>query len=134
MTRLRTKYTNWSLKPLLAIIYLLFFSIQFNSRYYSIASYFDYAGSPKIKAALASHVLPAGRSEQQVVYNNYIPNRSHLAIDKRYQGKRVIEAGPCQFRLNPPYYRELCVKFYSTDQDIISADLVITSLRGPPCA
>lgn len=134
MTPVRTKYTNWSFKPLLAIIYLLFFSIQFNSRYYSISSYFDYAGSPKIKAEFALHVMPAGRSEQQVVYNNYVPNRSHLAIDKRYQGKRVIEAGSCQFRLTPPFYQELCVKFYSTDQAIVSANPVITSLRGPPCA
>jgi hypothetical protein len=133
MTPVR-RYMKFSAKPLVAIIYLLLFSIQFNSRYFSIASYFDYAGSSKIKTASASHVLAAGRSEHAAVYSSNIPNKAHLGIDKRYQGKRIIAICPSLFRLQLAEYQESCIVFCSTDPEIVSVDSVITSLRGPPCA
>jgi hypothetical protein len=86
-----------------------------------------------MRSGWGEHVLPESRAQHAVLYGS--TNRSHLGIDKRYQGKRSIQAiAPGLSFPALVFHSRQAIVAYTPDTYILSADRSIASPRGPPCA
>lgn len=135
MSPAKRRHRNLIIKPLLTVSYLLFFAIQLNSRYFSIANFFNYSGKPSSTIASERSSAPGGIIAHRRVYKTSTQGAgTHLGIDKRFDSKDIVKT--IFFCDQPvPSYTLVRGKFYMPDQDIIiSADHPILTLRGPPCA
>jgi hypothetical protein len=134
MTPAKRRHRNLVIKPLLTVSYLLFFAIQLNSRYFSIANFFSYSG--KSANTISSEVPAAtgGMTAHTRIYKNSTHGAgTHLAIDKRFDSKDIVRTVLFCYQTIPSY-TVVRSKFYTTAPEIISADPPILTLRGPPCA
>ncbi|HTI08601.1 MAG TPA: hypothetical protein VL832_08595 [Puia sp.] len=139
MTLVKRKYKNRTVKFLLMAVYLFLFAAQINGRFYAVANFYVYGGGQPATAAKVTHDSPEkpqhpGKAVHLLVFKANHSNRSHLSLDKRYQGKypfQVTSFSPLQALLT---YADIRRKYTVCDQAIKSFDPTITSLRGPPCA
>ncbi len=122
------KYTRFFSKVLLLAGYFLLFATQFNSRFFSIANFFEYRHHSALSAAKSSHGTPPGLG----IYNQD-HSRGHLLLDKRYSVKHFVKLSFTSFPVVSPF--EVVARIYYVPLKVYSSsDLPTNGLRGPPCA
>jgi len=130
MTPVKRQYKNGLCKLLLLTVYLFFFAVQLSGRFYAIANFYVYGNSQVNKATAAVPVSPDGRAVKG--YKTTRQDRSHLSLDKRFQGRYPIQATVAPSLPALVTYADIQRKYAVCKQAVQSWDRVVTSLRGPP--
>ena len=122
------RYTRFFSKVLLLAGYFFLFATQFNSRFFSIANFFEYRHHSTLSVANSGHGTPPGLG----IYNQD-HNRGHLVLDKRYSVKHFVKLPFTSFPVESSF--EIVAKIYYVPLKVYSSsDLPTNGLRGPPCA
>ncbi|HWK07868.1 MAG TPA: hypothetical protein VNS58_29770 [Puia sp.] len=133
MTLIRKRYTNGCCKLMLLTVYLFLFTAQLNYRFYSIANFYVYGNASVNKITAGAPFAPHGKTDND--YKATHQDRSHLSLDKRFQGRYPIQATAAVSLPALLTYAEFRRKYAVCKQAVQSFDRIVTSLRGPPaCA
>ena len=133
MTPVKRRYTKRIFKGLLTAAYILFFTVQFNPRYYSIANFFQYQTKKAATLSLIQH-QPDGKSGPAALLQKAPDaSRAHLSLDKRYRVKQAAAIASVH-SVRTYFITFSHRKIPVPEEDLPSSDTSIPSLRGPPCA
>jgi hypothetical protein len=107
--------------------YLVFFSTQFNSRYYDIANFFVYKrGNAVVKTTLTQ------QGNHGLNYHINAQRPAHLSIDKRFSFRSAIKPAFTDFAPPAPSYIIISRKALPPPVVYSNPDLLTNALRGPP--
>jgi len=130
MTPVKRQYKNGLCKLLLLTVYLFFFAVQLSGRFYAIANFYVYGNSQVNKATTVMHLAPDGKAGTR--YKLAQQDRSHLSLDKRFQGRYPIQATVASSLPALAIYADIRRKYAVCKQAVQSWDRIVISLRGPP--
>jgi len=134
MATLKKGNTNLAFRLLLVAGYLVLFTTQFNTRYYSTANFFVYGSGTAAVANQQALASPLQLVEGQGEYRKNAHDHSHLSIDKRFRFREAIKPVFCCFADGRPSFALPKKNTHSFTPDCVSSDLLTNALRGPPCA
>jgi hypothetical protein len=110
--------------------YLIFFSTQFNGKYYDVANFFVYKrGNAVVKTPPIKRGVDHG-----LVYHDNTQRPAHLSIDKRFSFKSAFK--PARVEGTAPVLAYVIITRKALPPPVIysTPDLQTNALRGPPTA
>ncbi len=112
---------------LLFVGYAVFFSTQFNGKYYDVANFFVYKrGNATVRTT------PCQQSAHGLVYHVNAQRPAHLTIDKRFSFRAAIKPLFADFTPPVPSYIIISRKALPPPALYSNPDLLNHALRGPP--
>jgi len=126
LKKLRATYHHRKTAARLLLLtgYLIFFSSQFNGKYYAVANFFVYKhGNTSVKTTQGSHTL---------AYQVNAQRPAHLSLDKRFSFRTAIKPLFTEFAPLVPSYIIVSRKALPPPVVYSTPDLPTNALRGPP--